>query len=50
MWTDGLDASLADSAVAPLPAQELTERWMERFATGRDDALVLAARFDGDRR
>jgi negative regulator of sigma-B (phosphoserine phosphatase) len=46
MWTDGLDAGLADSNVAAAPAQQLTERLLERFATGRDDALVLAARFE----
>lgn len=49
MWTDGLGAELADSVVAAAPAQAVAERLMERFATGRDDALVLAARYEGHR-
>ena len=49
MWTDGLGAELAESVVAAAPAQTVAERLMERFATGRDDALVLAARFERHR-
>src|SRR6266446_5376831 len=43
MATDGLTSDFGEGAVTRSSAQDVAERVMERYATGRDDALVLAA-------
>ena len=43
MATDGLTKDFGESAITRSSAQDVADRVMERYATGRDDALVLAA-------
>jgi len=43
MATDGLTKDFGEGAITRSRAQDIADRVMERYATGRDDALVLAA-------
>jgi hypothetical protein len=43
MATDGLTRDFGEGAITRSRAQDIADRVMERYATGRDDALVLAA-------
>ena len=43
MATDGLTNDFGEGAITRSSAQDVADRVMERYATGRDDALVLAA-------
>ena len=47
MSTDGLGPGIVEAHVLPGPAKEAAEQLVERFATRKDDALVLAVRYDG---
>lgn len=47
MATDGLGPGVAEGPVPRLRAKDLADRLIERFATRRDDALVLTVRYDG---
>jgi hypothetical protein len=41
--TDGVHSSFADDIRRIEPAQQLAERLLARYGTGRDDALVVVA-------
>jgi len=43
MATDGLTKDFGEAAITRSSAQDVADRVMERYATGLDDALVLAA-------
>jgi len=43
MATDGLTKDFGEGAITRSSAQDIADRVMERYATGQDDALVLAA-------
>ena len=47
MSTDGLGPGIAEATVPRGPAQDAAEQLVKRYATRKDDALVLAVRFDG---
>lgn len=46
MSTDGVGPGIAEEPVPRLPAKDVAEQLVERFATRKDDALVLAVRYD----
>ncbi len=47
LGTDGLSSDFTDHVDLALSPERVVECLMSRCRTGRDDALVLAARFDG---
>jgi hypothetical protein len=46
MSTDGVGPGIAEDSVPPVPAKDVAQRLVERYATRKDDALVLAVRYD----